>query len=538
MSDVSDPHPKQWLADDPNFLASLNDLDRNLAGRGEAPDDDPAPGPPPAPPTRAAAPPPPPDAPRSSAEPARPGVARVTARAPAAAPVSAAPVPLSPPDIISRAGPDIAAHAPPLTFTRPSLAAEPRVRRPLLDLFPPSALEPERPPLELGTAVGPQLPPPRPRQRQRSQRPPDAAFPPDTPTYETFYGLREKPFSLSTDPRFQYQSASYERAGRELQAAIQKHGGPAVLTGRPGMGKTMLCRSLVQEIDRRTVTSLVLEPLLSIDELLKTLLVDFGVVSRDDLAAAPELTREMLTGTLTSFLASLVRLQASAVVLVDDAQNLPIPLLTALEAIIGGGGPEVRVLQLVLVGEPALTKRLKDPDLQLLNASVARRTELGPLAADEISGYVTHRLSIAGGDTRIEFDEPAITRLFEWSAGVPRVVNLLCDRAMTRGQEASAAVIDPALVDAAAADLDLDAPAGDAPGVWRSLLVIAAFAALVLVGAAGALWVSRDAVNRTIRQWENIPLAPGGPVRRLPLPITPIPPPSGIPDRPPVRPNS
>jgi len=111
-------------------------------------------------------------------------------------------------------------------------------------------------------------------------------------------------------------------------------------------------------------------------------------------------------------------------------------------------------------------------------------------------------------------------------------VNLLCDRALTRGQQSSAGVIDEALIAAAAADLELDAPAGDRPGVLGSLLIVAAFVLLVLAGAAGAFWVSRDAVSRAMIQWQNIPLAPGGPVPRLPAPIAPIPPPAEIPDTP------
>ena len=258
------------------------------------------------------------------------------------------------------------------------------------------------------------------------------------------------------------------------------------------------------------------------------MLVDFGAMSRADLDGASQFTREALTRTLNSFLESLVPIEASAVVIIDEAQNVPVALLADLGAMLGADGPAARVLQLVLAGQPALTAVLKHADLRQLNASVARRAELGPLAADEISGYVMHRLSIAGAHSRIEFDEAAIARLYDLSAGVPRVVNLLCDHAMTRGQQSSAGVIDGALVETAAADLDLDAPAGDRPGLLGSLLRVAAFALLVLAGSAGALWLSRDAVSRTLLQWQNVPVAPGGPVRRLPLPIAPVPPPADV----------
>jgi type II secretory pathway predicted ATPase ExeA len=519
---VSDPHAKHWLADDPNILASLNDLDRGLAGDGDVGDGELAPSVAPPQSVGAAGPPAPPARPLTSPAPASPAASIAPAR-----PVpSPAPVRFVPPEPFGDADDD--ASAPPLAFPRPSAPAEPRVRRPLLDLFPPSALEAERPPLPtLGTAVGPQLPPPRPRPAPKPES--DSPSQLDALTYEMFYGLREKAFSLSTDPNFLYQSASHDRAGQELLSAIRKRNGVAVLTGPLGTGKTTLCRSLVQEIDRRTVPSLVLEPLQSIDDLLKTMLVDFGVISRDDLAGAPPIAREVLTSTLTSFLESLVPLQASAVVIIDEAQNLPVTLLEEIGALLVAG-PEARLLQVVLVGQPALRSLLKRSELRLLNARVARQTELGPLGADEISGYVMHRLSIAGANTRIEFNDAAVAHLYKLSAGVPRVVNLLCDRAMTRGQQSSAAVIDGALIEAAAADLDFDAPASDRPGVLGSLLLVVAFVLLVLAGAAGALWVSRDAVNRAILQWQNIPVAPGGPIRRLPVPIAPIPPPAEIPD--------
>ena len=497
---VSDPHAKHWLADDSNFLASLNDLDQGLSegGRGSDEVDDAAAAPPPAASPAALTPP------RSAAgRPARPiNVARA----------------LDPARVLDTA-------PPPLALARP-LTAEPRTRRPLLDLFPPSALEPEGPPLPaFGTAVGPQLGRP-PRRADPVAREPDTPSPIAAVTHETFYGLREKPFSLSTDPRFQYQSASHERAGQEILAAVRKRGGPALLTAPLGMGKTTLCRGLLLAFDRRTVTSLVLEPMRSLDDLVTTLLVDFGVMSREEVAGAAHVSRQTLVATLNTFLESLVPLQASAVVFIDEAQNLPRALLGDLADWLGGS--PAGVVQLVLVGQPALTALLQHSDLRALNASVAWRSELGPLAADEISSYVMHRLTIAGAHTRIVFDETAMARLFALSSGLPRTVNLLCDRALTRGQAASAGVIDGALIGAAASDLGFGSTT-ERPDLLRSLLLVGAFALLVLVGAAGALWTSRDAVSRTIQQWQNVPLPPGGPVRRLPLPLAPIPPPRDAP---------
>jgi general secretion pathway protein A len=492
---VSDPPSKSWPEDDPSFLASLDDLDRGLNESRPAVEDPPAP--------------------------TAPGQASSSPPTPAHPASSTAPAPLVPPGIFG----DPDDTPPPLTFTRPE-PGDPRAHRPLLDLFPVAPLERGVAPMpRTGTAVGPQLPP-----RPRSTLKPESA---DRSrhglTFEAFYGLRERPFSLSTDPKFHYQSAAHGRASRELLAAIGNRSGPAILTGALGMGKTTLCRALVQEIDRRTATSIVLEPLQSLDDLLKTMLVDFGVVARQGLAGAADPTRELLAGTLKAFFESLVPLQGSAVVFIDEAQNVAASVLGELDALCPGS-PDTRVLQLVLVGQPDLMSLLDKPELRTLKASIARRSELGPLAADEIAPYVAHRLSIAGAHTRTEFEEAAIARLFELSGGSPRTVSLLCDRAMTRGHAASADVIGTDLIQAAAVDLDLEAPPADRPGVLRTVLLTAAFVLLMLAGAAGALWVSRDAVNRVILQWEQAPLPPREPVRSLPVPIAPIPPPSDAPN--------
>jgi hypothetical protein len=252
--------------------------------------------------------------------------------------------------------------------------------------------------------------------------------------------------------------------------------------------------------------------------------VDFGVASREDLERAPDaVTREGMTATLQSFLTSLDALQASAVLIIDEAQNLPLDVLEQLP-LIAVAGEFARSLQVVLVGQPTLVTLMKRREVRALNRAVVMRAQLGPLAEDELAGYVMHRLGVAGAQrSRVDFSEAALKRIHALSSGVPRGVNLLCDRTLALGATATATVIDPLIVEMASADLDPAAGRGYRHAV-RTLLTACALLGLMCVGASGALWVFRDAVSRTIVQWEQVPFAQDPPheapatLHAIPLP--------------------
>jgi type II secretory pathway predicted ATPase ExeA len=404
-----------------------------------------------------------------------------------------------------------AAHAPPSAFG--------------LELFPPAMLVPSAPAptTEPGAprAVVDRLPP-LPDVRERPTAAPAPAAAPavvELLPYETFYGLTEAPFSLSTDPKFLYHSTAHDRTAQALLTSIGKREGVVVITGPFGIGKTSLCRAVVEEIDRHTLTSFLVDPFLSVDDLLETLLIDFGVLSRDDLVPGSHPSTHQLRVTLKAFLGTLASLQASAVVLIDEAQNLPVSVLEELRTLAEIGDGQ-RLLHVVLVGDPELLSLLKRRDLRPLNEHVAVRSVLGPLAADELPGYVKHRLTVSGG-LRVEFSDAALARIHELTEGVPRAINLLCYRAMARGYEASANVIDVALVDAAATDLELSAPVVvvKASPALRIMLAGVTFMLLMLVGAVGALWVFRDDVHRAVVQWQRVPPAPSAPEVPLTNPL-------------------
>jgi general secretion pathway protein A len=278
-------------------------------------------------------------------------------------------------------------------------------------------------------------------------------------TYEPYYGLQEKPFSLSADPKFLFRSPEHAPAFEELLNGIRRREGLITLTGEIGTGKTTLIRSVLQHLDRRTFSAFVPDPFVSREDLLKMLLVDFGVVSIADLkrGSLNGASRPDLSYPLYEFLDSLVPLQAFAVLIIDEAQNLPLPLLEEVRILSDLEGRE-KLLQVVLVGQPELRSHLKLPEMRQVDQRVSVRCELTSLARDGIAGYVAYRLRVAGdGHERVEFSDAAIDAVYQGSRGTPRLINLICDRALHRGYAARVGRIEPGFVWDAIADLGLEA---------------------------------------------------------------------------------
>src|SRR3954471_378928 len=274
-------------------------------------------------------------------------------------------------------------------------------------------------------------------------------------TYEPFYGLREKPFSLSADPRFLFRSPAHGTAFEEILAGIHRREGLIVLTGEIGTGKTTLCRAVLEALDRRTFAAFVPDPFVSREDLLKTLLVDFGVISIGDLMRGRfnGASRSELSYPLYEFLDSLVPLQAFAVLVIDEAQNLSLPLLEEIR-ILSELERREKLLQVVLVGQPELRTSLGLPQMRQVDQRVSVCCDLTALDVAGVAGYINHRLLVAGqGERRVEFSHEAIEAVYQGSAGVPRVINRLCDRALERAYAAQGRHIEAPFVWEAIKDL-------------------------------------------------------------------------------------
>jgi general secretion pathway protein A len=283
-------------------------------------------------------------------------------------------------------------------------------------------------------------------------QPPPSPAAPDEPLYEAFYGLREQPFALSTDPRFLFLSASHRRAYDELLTALRRREGLLLLTGETGTGKTTMCRAVVDALGHRTFSALILNPYMSDAEVLRVMLRDFGLVSRDEIrrGALAKADTPQLLDTLEAFLRSLLPLNSYAVVIIDEAQSLAPQVLDQIRVLGSFEQDGQRLLQIMLVGQPGLAATVLTEPLRALNERITRRVLLAPLTPVEVTEYIRHRLDIAGGRDRVEFLPTAVTLISDLSRGLPRRVNLLCDRALEEGRIAGATQIDANMVRRAA----------------------------------------------------------------------------------------
>jgi general secretion pathway protein A len=290
----------------------------------------------------------------------------------------------------------------------------------------------------------------------------DAPQDPGSLTYEPHFGLREKPFSLSSDPRFFYSHSSHGASFDTLAAGIRRREGILALMGEVGTGKTTLCRAVLQGLDRRTFAAFVPDPFLSREDLLKTLLVDFGVVSVDEIrnGRLRGASRTDLSYPLYDFLASLQPLKAFAVVMIDEAHNLSTDLLEEMRILSDFEKNREKLLQVMLIGQPELQERLASTEMRQLAQRVSLRCELVPLVPEEVHAYISHRLTVAGNDGRVKFTEQAAECVATASSGIPRVVNLICDRALLKAAWSGTSIVNGEHVVSAATDLQMPSSRG------------------------------------------------------------------------------
>jgi general secretion pathway protein A len=307
--------------------------------------------------------------------------------------------------------------------------------------------------------------------------------------YTAFYGLREKPFSLTPDPRYLFLAESHREALAHLLYGIDQGEGFIAVTGEVGTGKTTLCRTLLERLGAGTEVAFLFNPSRSATELLQDVAAELGLEG-----AGP--TRREISDQLNQFLLQKNREGKRVLLIVDEAQNLTSGTLEQVRLLSNLETPSSKLIQILLLGQPELDAKLDSPSLRQLRQRISVRWSLSPLTRRETAAYVRHRLRVAAGGDRPIFSDAALREIHRRSRGVPRLVNILCDRSLLAGYGEERNRIDARLVQRVAREIPDARRRGlrpQRPGrrqrarAWRtsllrSLVASALFAAAVVAG--------------------------------------------------------
>jgi general secretion pathway protein A len=244
--------------------------------------------------------------------------------------------------------------------------------------------------------------------------------------YLEYYRLTEPPFDITPNPRFLFYSAKHREAFNHLLYGIRERKGFVQMTGEVGAGKTTLCRAMLEKLDDHYATALILNPVMSADELMKAVALEYGLPVKG-------LDRLDTIAAINQFLLKQVERRKETVLIIDEAQDLTDELLEQVRLLSNLETDNRKLLQIVLMGQPELRDRLNNHRLRQLRQRITVRYHLLPLTRDEVIRYVQHRLHVSGGNGTPYFTRPALWRVYHYSQGIPRLVNAVCDKALLAG---------------------------------------------------------------------------------------------------------
>jgi general secretion pathway protein A len=242
--------------------------------------------------------------------------------------------------------------------------------------------------------------------------------------YNEYFGLKEAPFSIAPDPRYLYMSEQHREALAHLIYGFNSDGGFVLLTGEVGTGKTTVCRCLLEQAPENSDIAFIFNPKLSVEELLATICDEFGI-------KYPELNSsiKIFTDLINNYLLESHAGGRRAVLIIDEAQNLSSEVLEQLRLLTNLETNQYKLLQIILLGQPELRDKLSRPELRQLSQRIIAKYHLGSLAKKDIGAYISHRLSVAGIKKQL-FSESTINKLYDLTDGIPRLMNVICDRAL------------------------------------------------------------------------------------------------------------
>ena len=243
--------------------------------------------------------------------------------------------------------------------------------------------------------------------------------------YEEYFGLKSKPFSIVPDPAYFFMSSGHREALAHLMYGIENEGGFVLLTGEVGAGKTTVCRRLLQSMPEDVEVAFILNPKVSVEELLATICDEFRISY-----PAGTTSIKVFVALINEYLLDIHQRSRRAVVIIEEAQNLTPEVLEQLRLLTNLETNQRKLLQMVMLGQPELREMLQHPQLRQLSQRITARYHLGPLRREEVRQYVDYRLAVSGLVRGQLFSPGALRRLFRLTGGIPRLINVICDRAL------------------------------------------------------------------------------------------------------------
>ena len=320
--------------------------------------------------------------------------------------------------------------------------------------------------------------------------------------YLAYFGLSEAPFSIAPDPRYLYMTRNHQEALAHLLYGVEGDGGFVLLTGEVGAGKTTVSRCLLEQIPDSCDVAYIFNPRLTAEELLSTMCVEL------DIALPPgNASIKVFIDAINTRLLDANARGRHTVLIIDEAQNLSTDVLEQMRLLTNLETNQRKLLQIILLGQPEFAAMLERPALRQLAQRIVARYHLGALNKAEIGAYVRHRLEVAGTQRPL-FPEALMGRLYRLTKGVPRVINVICDRALLGAYVEGKERVDRATLARAAREVF-----GPRTPLWRGPLRAASAALLVIVGAAlalGAYRWHRDSEIPTVPPIARNPVQPAG----------------------------
>jgi len=265
--------------------------------------------------------------------------------------------------------------------------------------------------------------------------------------YQSYFGLAEAPFSIAPDPRYLYMSQRHQEALAHLLYGVNGGGGFVLLTGEVGAGKTTVCRCLLEQVPDACDVAYIFNPKLTVAELLSTICAEFGITCPPGNTSV-----KVYVDCINAYLLDAHARGRHTVLIIDEAQNLSADVLEQLRLLTNLETNQRKLLQIILLGQPELAEMLARPELRQLAQRVIARYHLGPLDRQELAAYVQHRLGVSGTQRQL-FPATLMGQLYRLSGGVPRIINVLCDRALLGAYAQSKERVDRATLKQAAREV-------------------------------------------------------------------------------------